>query len=56
MSFAWDKTTDEKFKQMIAKIPIFLRGIAEEKVSKRAESIAQKENRTEVTEKDMSLP
>ena len=49
----WDKTTEEKFLQMIGKIPIFLRGIAKEKVSKKAESIVGKENRTEVCEKDM---
>ena len=49
----WDKTTEEKFLQMIEKIPIFLRGIAKEKVSKKAESIVGKENRREVCEKDM---
>ena len=49
----WDKTTEEKFLRMIEKIPIFLRGIAKEKVSKKAESIVGKENRTEVCEKDM---
>ena len=49
----WEKTTEEKFKQLIAKIPVFLRGIAEDKVSQRAESLARKENRTEISEKDM---
>lgn len=49
----WEKTTQEKFKQLLDKIPVFLRGIAEEKVSKRAEAIAQKENHPEVTEKDL---
>ena len=49
----WDKTTEEKFLRMIEKIPIFLRGIAKEKVSKKAESTVGKENRAEVCEKDM---
>ena len=53
MAIPWDKTTEEKFKQMTAKIPVFLRGIAQDKVSKRAESLVQKDNRIEVTEKDM---
>lgn len=49
----WDKNAEELFKQMIAKIPIFLRGIAEQKVSQKAENLAKKDNRTEVSEKDM---
>ena len=49
----WDKTTEKKFQDMIAKIPIFLRGIAQDKVAKRAESIVRKDNRSEVSEKDM---
>jgi hypothetical protein len=53
MGVAWHKETQEKFQQLIDKIPIFLRGIAQEKVSKKAENIAAKANRTEVTEKDM---
>ncbi len=35
----WDKTVQEKFEQLLGKIPIFLRGIAEKKVSQKAESI-----------------
>ena len=50
---AWDKSTQEKFKLLIEKIPVFLRGIAEEKVSKKAQSLAQKENRAEAGEKDL---
>ena len=49
----WDKSTEEKFKQMIEKVPIFLRRMAEERVSKKAQSIAVKENRSEISEKDM---
>ncbi len=49
----WDKETEQKFKQLIEKIPVFLRGIAQEKVAKKAENLAQKDNRMEVREKDM---
>ncbi|MFA5059555.1 MAG: PCP reductase family protein [Candidatus Omnitrophota bacterium] len=49
----WDPDTDTKFKQLIEKIPIFLRAVAQEKVSNRAENIAAKENHLEVTEKDL---
>lgn len=50
---SWEKDTEGKFKELIEKVPVFLRAIAQEKVSKRAESIAQKENRSEVIEKDL---
>ena len=49
----WEKETQEKFNQMIEKIPVFLRSLAKEKVSKRAEALAQKANHTEVLEKDL---
>ena len=49
----WDKKAEEKFKELLAKIPVFMRGIAQEKVSKKAESLARQENRPQVTEKDM---
>ena len=53
MNIFWQKETQEKFDQMIEKIPFFLRGMAKDKVSKRAEILAQKENRAEVSGKDM---
>ena len=53
MKLSWEKNTQEKFQEMIGKIPVFLRGIAEKKVSQKAESIVIQENRTEVCEKDM---
>lgn len=49
----WDTATETKFTQLIEKIPVFLRPIARDKVSKKAELLAQKENRAEVGEKDM---
>ena len=54
MDIKWDKPTEEKFNLMInTKIPIFLRSIAQGKVSQKAESFAQKDNRLIVTEKDL---
>lgn len=52
-SIVWGKVVEEKFNLMISKIPVFLRPVAQIKVSKKAETIAQNENRLEVSEKDM---
>lgn len=49
----WEQATADKFKGMLDKIPVFLRPVAETKVSKKAEANASKEGRTEVNEKDM---
>jgi len=52
-TISWEAATKVKFDQMIAKVPIFLRDIAEKKVFQKAESLAQKDGRTVVCEKDM---
>ena len=49
----WDRDTQEKFGQLIAKIPVFLRSLAKEKVLKRAETIVKDDHRTIIVEKDM---
>lgn len=49
----WEESTQEKFNSMLAKIPTFMRSIAGEKVSQKAEDLAFNEGRSEVTEKDM---
>lgn len=49
----WEKTTEEKFKLLLEKMPVFLRGIAQAKVSQKAESLAKQENRSQIIEKDM---
>jgi hypothetical protein len=49
----WDKTARENFEAILAKIPVFLRSIAQKKVSQKAESIARNENRLEVSQKDV---
>ena len=53
MNITWEKATGEKFQQILAGIPDMIRGIAETRVSKKAESIVREANRTEITEKDM---
>jgi len=50
---SWNEQTKKQFEQLIAKIPVFLRSMAKEKVSKRAESIVRDDNRTMICEKDM---
>ena len=49
----WEKNTQEKFNLLIGKIPVVLRSIAQEKISKKAVALASKENRNQVTEKDL---
>jgi len=50
---SWDENTHSQFVQMIEKIPVFLRSIAKEKVSKKAENIVRSEHRSVIGEKDM---
>lgn len=49
----WEKTTEEKFRQLLEKVPVFLREVARKKVSRKAESLAGGEGRSQVTEKDL---
>ena len=49
----WDKATEEKFDQMIGKVPVFLRNIAREKVSQKSAMLAEDDNRSEMNEKDL---
>ena len=49
----WEKATEEKFQKIISGIPDMIRGIAETRVSKKAEAIVRAANRTEINEKDM---
>jgi hypothetical protein len=53
MDIGWDRQTEEKFKLLIGKMPVFLRSIAEAKVSSKAKSLAEKAGRAEISEKDM---
>lgn len=49
----WDKAVKEKFKLMLAKMPVFLRGIAEKKVSDKAEDLARAQGKELIGEKDL---
>jgi hypothetical protein len=53
MPMDWEHGVREKFNHVIKKIPVFLRGIAKEKVAKKSESLAGQEGRPQVTEKDI---
>lgn len=49
----WDTNTQEKFKLMISKIPVFHRHITEEAVTKRAAEIAITRNSKQIEEQDV---
>jgi hypothetical protein len=49
----WDKVAQENFEAILTKIPVFLRSTAAKKVSQKAENLAGKENRLEVSQKDV---
>lgn len=49
----WDKTARENYEAILAKIPVFLRGIAAKKVSAKAEMNACGDHRAEVSQKDV---
>ncbi|MEK6728292.1 MAG: hypothetical protein AABY28_06465 [Candidatus Omnitrophota bacterium] len=49
----WDTKTQEKFKLMISRIPVFHRRITEEVVTKRAEEIARIRNAKQIQEQDV---
>jgi hypothetical protein len=49
----WDKATEENFQKILEDIPHMIRGIAEARVSKKAQSLVAENNRTVILEKDM---
>ena len=49
----WEIKTQEKFRLMISKIPLFHRHITEEAVTKRAEEIACARNSGKIEEQDV---
>jgi len=49
----WDKTAEAHFLKILEQIPALIRGIAETRVTRKAESILREANRTVITEKDM---
>ena len=53
LNMDWDKATQEKFKVMVAKIPVFHRYITEEVVTKGAQEHAQQRGAVKVEEVDV---
>jgi len=53
MNIPWEQSAQLKFDQMIERVPVFLRSIAQSKVGQRAERFAQDAGHGEITEKDM---
>jgi len=53
LAIVWDGATQEKFKILIGKMPVFMRPVAEKTIVQKAESLVRQDNRCEITEKDM---
>lgn len=53
MNISWEKEVETQFQTILLQIPDLIRGIAETRVSKKAESIVRDSNRTTINEKDM---
>ncbi len=53
MPVVWETKARDKFDRLIEKVPVFLREIAKDKVSKKAEIFAVQNGRAEISEKDM---
>jgi len=49
----WESGARQKFNQLIEKVPVFLRGMAEDKISKKAEQLVREDGRRIIEEKDM---
>lgn len=49
----WNKDTEQKFKLMISKIPVFHRGITENAVTKRAQENAKKRESSFIEDEDV---
>ena len=53
MSTPWEAKTEKKFQQLLERIPVFMRPIAQDKITKKAVSLAAGAGHTEINEKDM---
>lgn len=53
MDIQWQQKVRQKFEQLMNKIPVFMRGIAQQKISEAAAEAAKKDNRQEIIEKDL---
>ena len=52
-NISWNEDTEKQFLKILEQIPHLIRGIAETRVSKKAQSIVREDNRQEIKEKDM---
>jgi hypothetical protein len=50
----WEKSAEEKFKQLISKLPFFHRHIAEEVVEKKAGELAIKRGCQQIEKQDLT--
>lgn len=50
---SWDETSGQHFQKILLEIPDLIRGIAELRVSRKAENIVKDEGRNVIMEKDM---
>jgi len=53
MAIVWDKETEDKFRLLIAKMPVFMRPVAQKAIIEKAQKLVIKDNRDTVSEKDM---
>ncbi len=49
----WEQSTQDSFLKILEQIPYMLRGIAEIRVTKKAEGLVREQNRAVITEKEM---
>jgi len=49
----WESTAEEQFQTVLKQIPDMVRGIAETRINKKAESIVKEGSRMVIEEKDM---
>lgn len=53
MSIPWEQETAARFNQLLERIPVFMRPIAKDKISKKAQQLAQAAQRTMINDQDM---
>jgi len=54
MGMKWEKKAEDKFKQLIAKLPLFHRHIAEQVVEKKAGELASQRGSEVIEEPDLA--
>jgi len=49
----WEEESQKSFEKILEEIPAMIRGVAETRVTKKAQSLVSEDGRTVITEKDM---